>query len=129
DLKYLKYLAGFPEYLNSINSNSVSTLAFRHILAKKKVVNIPPISMFHHNQFPETPFFLITSATHSGVSAANVVATIEIPAIYQGKFLPAKKKSANEPLDLPLYLMPMNKLMARNTMTINQSIGANIIIK
>ena len=29
-----------PEYLNSINSNSVKTFAFRHIFAKKKVVNL-----------------------------------------------------------------------------------------
>jgi hypothetical protein len=29
----------------------------------------------------------------SGVSAANVVATIEVPAIHHGRFLPAMKNS------------------------------------
>ncbi len=61
------------------------------IRAKKKVVNIPPASKFHHNQFPEIPLMAIRSVTHKGVSAANVVATIQTPAMYHGIFLPPKK--------------------------------------
>ena len=122
-------MAGLPEYRNSKNSSSVNTFAFRHILAKKKVVNIPPISMFHHNQFPEIPFFLTTSATHNGVSAAKVVATIEIPAMYHGKFLPAKKKSVNEPLALFLNFNPINNVIPKKTATIIQSTNSKTIVK
>ena len=128
DLNFLKSFAALPEYRNSKNSYSVNTFAFRHILAKKKVVSMPPISIFHHNQFPEMPFFLTTSATHKGVSAAKVVATIDITAMYQGKFLPAKKKSVKEPLALFLNFNPMYKVIPKNTTTIIQSINSKTII-
>ena len=91
--KPLKNLAGFPEYLISANSASVIIPARRHNLAKKKTVSMPPKAKFHQIQFPEIPFLATSSVTASGVSAANVVATIDIPAKYQGRFLPDRKKS------------------------------------
>ena len=87
--------AGRPEYLNSINSTSVVSPERRHIRAKKTVVNIPPASKFHHNQLPLIPYCPTSSVTAKGVSAAKVVATMEIPAMYQGKERPPRKYSLN----------------------------------
>src|SRR5690606_6964057 len=91
--KPLKNLAGFPEYLNSANSTSVIIPERRQSLAKKKTVSIPPKAKFHQIQLPAIPFFETNSVTASGVSAAKVVATIDKPARYQGRFLPERKNS------------------------------------
>ena len=45
----------------------------------------------HQNQFPATPSVATRPAIASGVSAANVVATIDVPANHQGSALPAAK--------------------------------------
>ena len=47
----------------------------------------------HQNQFPEMPSVTTRPAIASGVSAANVVATSEVPAIHQGNDRPATKNS------------------------------------
>ena len=49
--------------------------------------------MFHHSQFPATPWRATNSVTAKGVSAAKVVATIEVPASHQGKVRPPTKYS------------------------------------
>ena len=54
--------------------------------------------------------------------------TIDIPATYQGKFLPAKKKSVKLPLALFLNLIPIYKVMLKKTTTIIQSANAKTII-
>ena len=63
---------------------SVITWARRHRRAKKNTVSIPLIARHHHNQLPATPFAATKPVTTSGVSAANVVATIEAPASHHG---------------------------------------------
>ena len=65
----------------------------RQSIAKKKVVRAPPKINDHHSQFFAIPPCETNSETARGVSAAKVVATIDKPAIYHGKFLPPKKKS------------------------------------
>ena len=47
--------------------------------------------IFHQIQLPEIPFLLTMPATKSGVSAAKVVATIDVPATHQVKLRPPKK--------------------------------------
>ena len=47
--------------------------------------------MFHHSQLPAMPRVATRPVTTSGVSAANVVATIDVPASHQGTFLPERK--------------------------------------
>ena len=39
------------------------------------------------------PFFATSSVTASGVSAAKVVATMEVPASHQGRLRPERKNS------------------------------------
>ena len=109
-------------------SNSVSTLALLHNLAKKKVVSIPLISKLHHCQLLDIPDFLMISVTYNGVSAANVVATMDNPAMYHGKFLPPRKKSAREEEALSFSLSPIITNNNRSPMMILQSKKANSII-
>jgi hypothetical protein len=54
---------------------------------------MPLITMFHHSQLPAMPFFATNPVTNSGVSAANVVATIDVPASHQGTSRPDRKYS------------------------------------
>ena len=54
---------------------------------------MPLISMFHHSQLPATPFATTSPVTTSGVSAANVVATIDVPASHHGTLRPERKYS------------------------------------
>ena len=53
-----------------------------------------PLARKHHQiQFPAMPFFATKPVTASGVSAANVVATIDVPASHQGTLRPERKNS------------------------------------
>jgi hypothetical protein len=54
---------------------------------------MPLGSIDHHSQFPATPFLATISVTASGVSAAKVVATIDVPASHHGRLRPATKYS------------------------------------
>ena len=54
---------------------------------------MPLITAFHHSQFPATPREATRPATTSGVSAANVVATIAAPASHHGTWRPDRKYS------------------------------------
>src|SRR5205085_12443583 len=72
---------------------SVITCARRHRRAKKKTVSIPLIARHHHSQLPATPLAATNPVTTSGVSAANVVATIDAPASHHGTWRPERKYS------------------------------------
>jgi hypothetical protein len=48
----------------------------------------------HQNQFPAIPSVATSPAIARGVSAAKVVATIEVPASHQGSVRPATKKAS-----------------------------------
>ena len=52
---------------------------------------MPENAPFHQSQLPATPYFATSPATTSGVSAAKVVATIEVPASHQGSDRPETK--------------------------------------
>jgi hypothetical protein len=69
----------------------VSTPALRQRREKKNTVRTPENTPFHHNQFPATPYLATNPETASGVSAAKVVATIEVPASHQGSARPETK--------------------------------------
>src|SRR5262245_35054348 len=85
--------AGLPLYRTSANSTSVITCARRQRRAKKNTVSMPLINMFHQSQLPATPCDDTNPVTTSGVSAANVVATIDAPASHQGTARPEMKYS------------------------------------
>jgi hypothetical protein len=69
----------------------VSTPARRQSREKKKTVRTPENAPFHQSQLPATPYFATRPATASGVSAAKVVATIEVPASHHGSARPETK--------------------------------------
>ena len=69
------------------------TRARRQSRAKKNTVSMPLITKFHHSQLPAMPFDSTSPVTTSGVSAANVVATIDVPASHQGASRPERKNS------------------------------------
>src|SRR5215475_2074831 len=99
------------------------TFARRHNRAKKNTVSIPLISMFHHNQFPATPCDDTKPVTTSGVSAANVVATIDAPASHHGTARPEMKYSLR--LSPPFFVNanPMPADRRKYAATMAQSIG------
>ena len=72
---------------------SVSTPERRHKRAYTNTVNMPVNKNAHHTQFPATPFLRTMSVTRFGVSAENVVATMEIPSSHQGMLRPERKNS------------------------------------
>jgi hypothetical protein len=65
----------------------------RQSRAKRKTVSMPLATMFHQSQFPAMPFRATSPVTTSGVSAANVVATMDVPASHHGTFRPERKNS------------------------------------
>ena len=67
------------------------TPARRQSREKKKTVSTPENAPFHQSQLPATPYLATRPATTSGVSAANVVATMEVPASHQGSERPETK--------------------------------------
>src|ERR1700676_235329 len=89
-----KNAAGLPPYRSSTNSTSVRISERRQYRAKKKTVIIPERHCDHHSQFPEIPLRATNPATNSGVSAANVVATMEVPASHQETLRPETKNSS-----------------------------------
>ena len=81
----------WPVYLSSANSTSVTMPARRQSLAKKKTVSMLPNPAFRQSQFPATPLAATRPVTASGVSAANVVATIDVSASHHGRSRPERK--------------------------------------
>src|SRR3954469_14410865 len=65
----------------------------RHSRAKKNTVETPVSANAHQTQFPATPLRRTISVTRLGVSALNVVATIDRPASHQGTARPEAKNS------------------------------------
>lgn len=63
-------------------------------LAKIVAVATCPMRTLHQNQLAEMPSVLLIAETKTGVSAAKVVATIDVPATNQPSERPATKKSA-----------------------------------
>lgn len=112
-----------------MSSVSVSTPALLQNLAKKKVVSIPPDKKLHQIQFPDIPLEPTNSVTAKGVSAAKVVATMEIPAISQGiRRLPRKKLSKSLDALFRKY-SPMVRLNTKKAPMINQSQKCNSVIR
>src|SRR5256885_14299356 len=66
----------------------------RQYRAKKNTVIIPERHCDHHNQLPEMPFFATKPVTSKGVSAANVVATIDVPPNHPDTLRPETKNSS-----------------------------------
>ena len=89
-LKALKKAAGFPLYLISNNSLSVKTSARRHNRENRKTPKRDPISKFHQNQFCQIPGPRTNSVMAKGVSAAKVVATIDVPTTHHGRVRPER---------------------------------------
>ena len=54
---------------------------------------MPLATEFHHSQFPAMPLRATIPVTARGVSAANVVATMEVPASHHGALRPERKNS------------------------------------
>ena len=54
---------------------------------------MPLATKHHHSQFPAIPPTATIPVTASGVSAANVVATMEVPANHHGTLRPDRKNS------------------------------------
>ncbi len=54
------------------------------------------MSMLHQIQLPAMPFLATRPVTARGVSAAKVVATIDVPASHQVTLRPPTKKSSVE---------------------------------
>ena len=78
----------------STSSTSVTTPARRQSREKKTVAIMWDSARFHHIQLPEMPSLATMPVTARGVSAAKVVATIDVPAIHQGSVRPDRKYSA-----------------------------------
>ena len=54
---------------------------------------MPLAARLHQIQFPAMPFRATSPVTANGVSAANVVATMDVPASHHVTFRPETKKS------------------------------------
>ena len=54
-------------------------------------MSTPEKAPFHQSQLPATPYLATSPATASGVSAAKVVATIDVPASHHGSERPETK--------------------------------------
>src|SRR2546426_7854927 len=67
--------------------------ARRHSRAKKNTVIMPLSRKLHHSQLAAIPCRATWPVTQSGVSAAKVVATIEVPASHHVTWRPETKKS------------------------------------
>src|SRR5438876_7005113 len=106
---------------------SVITCARRQRRAKKNTVSMPLIARHHHSQFPATPFAATIPVTTSGVSAANVVATIDAPANHHGTCRPDRKYSLR--LSPPFFVnaKPMPADRRKYAATIAQSMYEKVM--
>src|SRR6188508_1438165 len=67
--------------------------ARRQSRAKENTGSMLPNAALHQIQLPAMPLRATRPATARGVSAAKVVATIEVPASHQGRLRPVRKNS------------------------------------
>ena len=126
-LKALRNAAGFPLYRSSRSSLSVRISALLQSLEKRKTLRRDPINKFHQNQFCQIPGPLTNSVMAKGVSAAKVVATIEVPTIHQGSDLPDRKYSSVLEAALFEKYMPTPSENNIYEIIIDQSIQCNVI--
>src|SRR6266568_3869260 len=89
--------------------------------AKRKTVIMPLNRKLHQNQFAAMPFLATWPVTQRGVSAANVVATIEVPASHQETSRPETKKSFVEALAFLRKYRPIRRLTRKYAPTTIQS--------
>ena len=69
----------------------MSTRARRHSAANTTAMETCEIAHDHQNQFPAMPCSATSPATTSGVSAANVVAAMDVPSHHHGSVRSATK--------------------------------------
>ena len=69
------------------------------------------------------------SVTKFGVSAENVVATIDIPSNHQGIFLPERKNSVTSFPDFFETITPITNDRIKKDDIINQSMFSNCMLK
>src|SRR6266511_5861614 len=103
------------------------TFALRQSRAKKNTVSIPLMTKFHQSQLPATPWATTRPVTTSGVSAANVVATMDAPASHQGTLLPDRKYSFRLSPPRLVNISPMAVERRKYEATIAQSIAVRFI--
>ena len=94
----------------------------RQSRAKIVAVATCPIKTLHQNQLAEIPSVLLIAETKTGVSAAKVVATMEVPATNHPSDRPARKKSAVPLLAFLVNHAPIPIAEATYSPTIVQSI-------
>src|SRR5687767_8526321 len=82
---------------------------------------MPLITKLHHTQLPETPLVPTSPATASGVSTANVVATIDVPASHHGSERPERKYSLTFLPARRVYASPIAAESAKYAATMIQS--------
>ena len=80
-----------PEYRRFTSSVSVRMPARRQSLEKKNTPIMNIGTWAHQNQLPQMPCLTTSPLMARGVSAANVVATIEVPRSHQGTPRPEAK--------------------------------------
>ncbi len=98
--------AGFPLYRISASSVSVRTFARRQNREKKNTANMPISAPFHQYQLPAMPRLATRPLTARGVSAAKVVATMDVPSIHQGMPWPEAKYSFTDEVDFFEWYSP-----------------------
>src|ERR1017187_7664352 len=81
------------------------------------------MTKFHQSQLPATPFVATSPVTTSGVSAANVVATIAVPASHQGTCRPLRKYWSSDSPPRLVNQSPIPVLSAKYAATMAQSTG------
>src|SRR5689334_6223453 len=106
---------------------SVITCALRQSRAKKNTVSIPLIRKHHHSQFPATPCENTRPVTTSGVSAANVVATMDAPASHHGTWRPEMKYSLKLSPPRRVKAKPIPAERMKYAATIAQSIAVRFM--
>ena len=84
-------------------------------------MSIPLIRKLHQSQFPATPWANTKPVTTSGVSAANVVATMLAPASHQLTLRPERKYSSMLSPPFLVKTSPIPIESAKYAMTIAQS--------
>jgi hypothetical protein len=72
---------------------------------------MPVIRKAHHSQFMLTPPVRTKLVTRFGVSAENVVATIEVPSNHQGSVRPERKYSSVSRPARCAYSSPITSVM------------------
>ena len=103
------------------------TPELRQSRAYTKAVNMPVNRKAHQTQLPDTPLVRTILVTRLGVSVENVVATIDVPSIHQGRLRPDRKKDSALPPARRLTSMPMISDINMKLPMMTQSIEFNCI--